>query len=107
MRWHQKLALRLRSLFRKSRADNELDDEIQFHLQQQMDEYVSQGLSPEEARHAALRSLGGMQQIKEECREARNVNLVSNLGQDFRFGFRILRRNPGFSILTILCLTIG
>lgn len=107
MRWYHKLSLRLRSLFRKNRADDELDNEIQFHLQQQIDEYVSQGMSPGQARNAALRSLGGMQQIKEECREARNVNFASNFGQDVRFGFRILRRNPGFSVLTIFCLTIG
>src|SRR5215469_13024517 len=107
MRWHHKFALRLRSLFRKNQADLDLDDEVQFHLQQQTDEYISQGMSREEARYAALRSLGGMQQMKEECREARNVNFVSNFGQDLRFGFRILRRNPGFAVLTILCLTIG
>ena len=107
MRWHHRLLLRFRSLFRGSQADRELDDEIQFHVQQRIDEYISQGMTLEEARYAALRSLGGMQQIKEECREARHVNFVGNSVQDLRFGFRILRRNPGFSILTILCLTIG
>ena len=107
MRWHHKFALRLRSLFRTNQADRDLDDEVQFHLQQQIDEYISQGMSREEARYAALRSLGGMQQIKEECREARHVNFVNSFGQDLRFGLRILRRNPGFSILTILCLTVG
>lgn len=107
MRWHNKLALRLRSLFRRNRADQELNDEIHFHLQQQISEFFAQGMSPEDARYAALRSLGGMQQVKEECRETRNVNFVSNLGQDLRFGFRILWRNPGFSILTILCLIVG
>lgn len=107
MRWHHRLLLRLRSLVRKSQADRELDEEIRFHLQQQIDEYISRGMTLEEARYAALRSLGGMQQIKEECREARYVNFVENSVQDLRFGFRILRRNPGFSTLTILCLTIG
>ncbi|HEY6250266.1 MAG TPA: ABC transporter permease [Candidatus Angelobacter sp.] len=107
MRWHHRLLLRFRSLFRKNQADRELDDEIQFHLQQQIDEYAAQGMSREEARYAALRSLDGMQQIKEECRQARHVNFVGNSVQDLRFGCRILRRNPGFSILTVLCLTVG
>ena len=107
MRWYYKLPLRLRSLFRKEQAERELNDEFQFHLQHQIDEYVAQGMDPEEARYAALRSLGGLEQLKEECRETRKVSLIENLLQDLHFGFRILRRSPGFSILTILCLTLG
>jgi predicted permease len=107
MRWYYKLPLRLRSLFRKTEVECELDDEIQFHLQSQAEDYVKQGMNPEEARHAALRSLGGPAQIKEECRDARKVNFIEDLPQDFRFGFRMLRRSPGFSLLVILCLTLG
>src|SRR5262245_22789295 len=107
MRWHHKLPLRLRSIFRRNKADQELNDELQFHLQHQMDEYIARGMTPENARAAALRSLGGMEQIKEQCREVRGVNFIENLLQDLRFGFRMLRRNPGFSFLAILCLTLG
>jgi macrolide transport system ATP-binding/permease protein len=107
MRWYHKSALRLRSLFRKQETERELNDEIQLHLQYQIDEYIAQGIDPEEARYAALRSLGGLEQVKEECREARNVNYIENFFQDLRFGFRMLRRTPGFSILAILCLTLG
>jgi predicted permease len=64
-------------------------------------------MTPENARAAALRSLGGMEQIKEECREMRNVNFIENLLQDLHFGFRMLLRNRGFSFLAILCLTLG
>ena len=65
MRWYYKLPLRLRSLFRKDKAELDLSEELQFHLQNQMDEYLAQGMNPQEARHAALRSLGGMEQVKE------------------------------------------
>ncbi len=107
MRWYYKLPLRLRSIFHKKRAELDLSEELQFHLQNQIDEYVAQGMNPKEARHAALRSLGGIEQAKEECRDARKVNLIENFLQDVRFGLRLLRRSPGFSLLAILCLTLG
>ncbi len=107
MRWYYKLPLRLRSIFHKNRAELDLSEELQFHLQNQIDEYVAQGMNRKEARHAALRSLGGIEQAKEECRDARKVNLLENFLQDVRFGLRMLRRSPGFSLLAILCLTLG
>ena len=107
MRWYYKLPLRLRSLFRRNKTDQELNEELESHLQYQMDEYIAQGMYPEEARYAALRSVGGMEQIKEECREMRNISFIENFFQDVRFGLRMLRRNPGFSFLAILCLTLG
>src|SRR5438552_12181361 len=107
MRWNYKLPLRLRSIFHKNRAELDLSEELQFHLQNQIDEYVAQGMNPKEARHAALRSLGGIEQAKEECRDARKVRLIENFLQDVRFGLRMLRRSPGFSLLAILCLTLG
>jgi hypothetical protein len=107
MRWYYKLPLRLRSLFRNQRIERDLDDEFQFHLECQINEYVAQGMDPEEARYAAFRSLGGLEQLKEECREMRNVSFIENLLQDLHFGFRTLRHSPGFSVLAILCLTLG
>jgi macrolide transport system ATP-binding/permease protein len=107
MRWYYKLPLRLRSIFHKNRAELDLSEELQFHLQNQIDVYVAQGMNPKEARRAALRSLGGIEQAKEECRDARRVNLIENFLQDVRFGLRMLRRSPGFSLLAILCLTLG
>lgn len=107
MRWYYKLPLRLSSLFRKDRAELDLSDELQFHLQNQIDEFVAHGMNPQEARRAALQSLGGVEQVKEECREMRRTSLIENFLQDVRFGFRMLRRNPGFTVLTILCLTLG
>ncbi len=107
MRWYFKLPLRLRSLFRKDRAELDLSDELQFHLQNQIDEFVAQGMNPQQARRAARQSLGGVEQVKEECRDMRRTNLIENFLQDVRFGFRMLRRSPGFTVLTILCLTLG
>ena len=107
MRWHHKLPLRLRSVFHKREADQELEDEIAYHVQSQVDEYVAKGMEPEEARYAAMRSLGRVTQIKEECRDMRKVNFIDNVLQDLRFGFRMLWRNPGFSAMAVLCLTLG
>jgi predicted permease len=107
MRWYYKLPLRLRSLFRKDKAELDLSEELQFHLQNQVEEFVAQGMNPFEARRAARQSLGGVEQVKEECREMRRTNLIDNSWQDVRFGFRMLRRSPGFTVLAILCLTLG
>ena len=73
----------------------------------QIDEYVAKGMGPEEARYAALRSLGGVEQFKQECRDMRSVSFIEHIQQDLRFGFRMLVRSPGFSLLAILCLTVG
>jgi macrolide transport system ATP-binding/permease protein len=107
MRWYYKLPLRLRSIFQRNQAERDLSEELQFHLQNQIDEYFAQGMNPKEARNAAFRSLGGIEQAKEECRDARKVNLIDHFLQDVRFGLRILHRSPAFSILAILCLTLG
>src|SRR6516225_8121744 len=107
MRWHYKVSHRLRSLFHREKAELDLREELQFHLQNQIDEYIAGGMDAQEARHAAFRSLGGVQQVKEECREARKMNLIENFVRDLCLGVRMLRRNPGFTVLTILCLTLG
>jgi macrolide transport system ATP-binding/permease protein len=107
MRWYYKLPLRLRSLFGRAKAELDLSEELQFHLQNQIDEYIAGGMDAEEARYAAFRSLGGVEQVKEECREARKMNVIENFVRDLRLGLRMLGRNPGFTVLTILCLTLG
>ncbi len=107
MRWRYKLPLRLRSLFHRNEAELDLSEELQFHLQNQIDEYIAGGMDPREARHSAFRSLGGVEQLKEECREARKMNLIENFVRDMGLGLRMLRRSPGFTVLAILCLTLG
>ena len=105
--WFYTLRLRLRSRFRRQQVDQELNDELRDHLEQQIKENLATGMSPEDARYSALRVLGGMTQIEQRCRDARGGNVIENLVQDLRYGFRQLWRSPGFSSLAILCLTLG
>src|SRR5207237_224975 len=74
MRWLDKLLLRLKSLLRREHIDHELDDELRFHLEQQIEENLASGMTLAEARYAARHSIGGVAQIKQECRDMRRVN---------------------------------
>jgi hypothetical protein len=97
----------LRSLFRPHRRDDETSEELREHLEQQIQENLRRGMPPEEARRSALRALGGLAQIEQQCREARGGNLLRDFAQDWRYGLRQLRRAPGFSALAILCLILA
>jgi macrolide transport system ATP-binding/permease protein len=105
--WFYSLPVRLRSVLHPNQADRELKEELRQHLEQQIKENVAKGMSPEEARYAALRTLGGITQIEQQCRDARGGNVIEDFFQDLRYGFRQLVRSPGFSALAILCLTLG
>src|SRR6202521_2569515 len=105
--WFYTLPLRLRSFFRRKQVDLELKDELRDHIEQQIKENLAAGMSPEDARYSALRALGGMTQIEQQCRDAHGGSVIEDLVQDLRYGFRQLGRSPGFSSLAILCLTLG
>src|SRR5690242_16443972 len=97
----------LRSAFSRQRLDRELDEEIQYHLERQIEEEIRDGADPRQARQAALRALGATTQNKEQCREARGIRFLENLFQDLRYAGRNFRRNPGFASLAIFIVALG
>ena len=105
--WLFTIPLRLRSLFRRAQADQELDDELRDHLERKTEEYVAQGMTQEQARRRARIDLGGIEQTKEKCRDARGVNLVETFFQDLRYGLRMLRQNLGFTAAAVLAIALG
>lgn len=98
---------RLAALLRKRSLDRELEDEILAHLELAEREGVERGLSPEEARRAARRSFGGIEQVKEEHREGRSIQWIETLLRDLRYGLAAVRRAPGFSAVVIGVLALG
>src|SRR5436853_4272016 len=98
---------RLFGLFRKNRRDAEMAEEIQAHVDLLTERNIAAGMSAADARNAALREFGGVEQIKEVAREQRVWRWADEFLQDVRFGARMLLRTPGFSILAILCLVLG
>ncbi|MGH9342815.1 MAG: permease prefix domain 1-containing protein [Terriglobia bacterium] len=100
MRWY-------RRLFRRARTEKQLDKELRFHLEQQIADYVANGMNPEEARRRALLEFGGLDQVKEACRDVGAARFVETLIQDARYGLRQSHRNPGFTAAAVITLALG
>src|SRR5579864_4068417 len=101
------LLSRLSGFAGKQNLEHDMQDELDFHLQMEIAENTRKGMAPDEARSHALRRLGSVTRIKETYRETRTLPFIEVLWQDLRFGLRMLRRSPGFTLLAILCLTLG
>jgi putative ABC transport system permease protein len=101
------LLFRVRAVFRRKYVEAELEEELRAHMENQVEKYVQSGLPAEEAQRRARLEFGGLEQVKEECRDARGVNFIETTIQDVRYGLRQLRRNPGFTAVAIITLALG
>ena len=98
---------RLRSLFSRTGVEQELDEELRYHLEREIEEHTAAGMSRADAYRAARRSLAGLAQAQEGCRDARGLNLIDNLRKDLGLAIRQLHKNPGFTFTAIFVLALG
>ncbi len=107
MRFVSMIFLRLRSLLNRKKVEQELDEELRYHLEREIDERIAAGITAKDACYAALRSVKDIEQRKEECRDMRGLNPIDNMAQDFRYAVRQLRKNPIFACTAIFVLALG
>ena len=100
MNWWQRL-------WRRKRMEELLEKELRFHLDEHVNQLIAQGNSPDLAQRNARLALGGPEQVKEKCRDARDTRWLEDLFQDFRYTLRTLRQRPGFAAVAILTLALG
>lgn len=107
MSWLRMLAARLRGLFFTRRRDSELADEVRAHLEMAVEDNLRRGMTPEEARYAARRDFGGIEQTKQAYRERRGLPVIETFVRDLGYGGRMLRKSPGLTAIAILSLALG
>ena len=106
-RWRWVVPMRLRTVFRRAEVERELDEELAYHVEMQTVENIRAGMLPQQARAAALRSLGGVDQRKEQVRDTRGLQWLEGIARDLGFAVRNLRRAPGFTAAVVLTLALG
>ena len=105
--WLYTIPLRLRSLFRSRHVEQELNEELQFHLEHKIEEGIAYGLSPKEARYAAMRAMDGLEQRKEEMRDIRRIHWLTDFADDVRYAIRSLGRTSGLTVFVVITLALG
>src|SRR5215813_8848401 len=101
-----KLRVRLRALFFRSKLENDLDEELRFHLEREIEANIGRGMNGEEARYRALRSFGGVDRFKEACRDQRGIRWAEEICMDLRYGWRMLLKKPGFTLISVITLAL-
>src|SRR5215510_218701 len=106
-RWLTGLRVVFRSAIFPRRIERELDEEFQYHLEQEISERIEAGIAPEEARYAAMRAMGAMSKSKEECRDVRGSRWLENVCHDFRYGLRAIKRSKGLAFGVVISMALG
>ena len=107
MRWHHRLYVTLRGWFGSSRLDRDLNEELQFHFDRQVQSNMESGMSPAEARRTASITIGNLDPIREASRDGRSGAWLRQFGRDLLYGGRLLRKAPGFSAAAIAIVALG
>ena len=107
MRWLDRLAMKVQTLFQRAGSSASLDEELRFHIDRQIAENIAAGMNADEARFAAMRSFGNPALLREQTRATWSWNQLESLWRDVRLGFRALRRTPGFTAIAIIVMALG